>query len=78
MKQRELLQSDRLRGMALSELAQTLDQKYLEMMNLRFQFATGRLEDTNRLRQVKQEIARIKTVMRERELWQEYEQGRAS
>lgn len=39
-----------------------------ELFNLRFQAATGQLESHGRLRAVKREIARIYTVMREREL----------
>ncbi|MER7543619.1 50S ribosomal protein L29 [Actinomadura sp.] len=39
-----------------------------ELFNLRFQAATGQLESHGRLRTVKREIARIYTVMREREL----------
>lgn len=39
-----------------------------ELFNLRFQHATGQLENTARLKQVKKTIARIKTVMTEREL----------
>jgi large subunit ribosomal protein L29 len=39
-----------------------------ELFNLRFQAATGQLESHGRLRQVKREIARIYTILREREL----------
>jgi large subunit ribosomal protein L29 len=39
-----------------------------ELFNLRFQSATGQLENHGRLRTVKTEIARIYTIMREREL----------
>ena len=39
-----------------------------ELFNLRFQLATGQLENTARLRQVRKTIARIKTVLREQEL----------
>ena len=39
-----------------------------ELFNLRFQSATGQLEDHGRLRSVKRDIARIYTVLREREL----------
>ena len=39
-----------------------------ELFNLRFQQATGQLENTARMKTVKKTIARIKTVMREREL----------
>ena len=74
MKRRELMMADKVRGMNAGELAKALDDKYLELMNLRFQFATNRLPNPNRLKEVKREIARIKTVMREREIWQQYEQ----
>lgn len=77
MKRRELLLADKVRGMNAGELAKALDDKYLELMNLRFQFATNRLPNPNRLKEVKREIARIKTVMREREMWQQYEQERS-
>ncbi|MCW5852710.1 MAG: 50S ribosomal protein L29 [Anaerolineae bacterium] len=77
MKRRELLLADKVRGMNTGELAKTLDDKYLELMNLRFQFATNRLPNPNRLKEVKREIARIKTVMREREMWQQYEQEKS-
>ena len=39
-----------------------------ELFNLRFQLATGQLENTARLRHVRKSIARIKTVLREQEL----------
>ena len=38
-----------------------------ELFNLRFQLATGQLEDTSRIKKVRQSIARIKTVLREQE-----------
>ena len=38
-----------------------------ELFNLRFQLATGQLENTARLKQVRKDIARIKTVLREQE-----------
>lgn len=39
-----------------------------ELFNLRFQLATGQLENTARIRQVRKAISRMKTVIREREL----------
>ncbi|MCW5882923.1 MAG: 50S ribosomal protein L29, partial [Anaerolineae bacterium] len=51
------MMADQLRGMSVGELRTTLDQKHLELMNLRFQFASNQLEDGNRLRQVRREIA---------------------
>lgn len=49
-----------------------LDQKLLglkeELFNLRFQIATGQLENPMRIREVKKSIARIKTIQRESEI----------
>ena len=39
-----------------------------ELFNLRFQLATGQLENTARLKEVRKSIARIKTVLRQKEL----------
>ncbi len=49
-------------------LVQKLKEAKEELFNLRFQAATGQLESHGRLRAVRREIARIYTVMREREL----------
>lgn len=38
-----------------------------EQFNLRFQVATGQLENTSRVRQVRREIAKVKTVLREKQ-----------
>jgi large subunit ribosomal protein L29 len=51
-----------------SRLAEELKKAKEELFNLRFQSATGQLEGNGRLRAVKRDIARIYTVMREREL----------
>jgi len=48
-----------------------LDETYQELFNLRFQLATKQLSDSSRLSKVKRDIARLKTVLRERELEQE-------
>jgi large subunit ribosomal protein L29 len=60
-----------LRGIEAEDLRDQLKGYYEELFNLRFQKVTGRLTNTARPRQVKREIARIKTVLRERELEQE-------
>ncbi len=49
------------------ELLQEIDTLKDELFNLRFQQATGQLENTARLKNVKKTIARIKTVLTERE-----------
>lgn len=57
-----------LKGMANAELATKLDEAYQELFNLRFQKATGKLTNTARQSVVRKDIARIKTILREREL----------
>jgi large subunit ribosomal protein L29 len=57
-----------LRVSTEDELLDKLAQAKEELFNLRFQGATGQLESHGRLRAVRKEIARIYTVMREREL----------
>jgi large subunit ribosomal protein L29 len=62
------LTADDLRAQPDDELVSKLKEAKEELFNLRFQAATGQLESHGRLREVKREIARIYTVMREREL----------
>ena len=57
-----------LRELTDEELTERLRESKEELFNLRFQGATGQLESHGRLRAVRKEIARIYTVMREREL----------
>ena len=54
--------------MTNGDLEQKLREAKEELFNLRFQAATGQLESHGRLRTVKRDIARIYTVLREREL----------
>ena len=57
-----------LRSSSPEELGSKLAEAKEELFNLRFQSATGQLESHGRLRAVRKEIARIYTVLREREL----------
>ena len=57
-----------LRELGAEELVARLRESKEELFNLRFQAATGQLESHGRLRTVKKDIARIYTVVREREL----------
>jgi large subunit ribosomal protein L29 len=57
-----------LRAVSAEDLAEKLAEAKEELFNLRFQNATGQLDNTARLRAVRKDIARIYTVMREREL----------
>jgi len=56
------------RGQTNEDLQKKLKEAKEELFNLRFQSATGQLENHGRLRSVKTEIARIYTILREREL----------
>ena len=56
-----------LRQMTLTELHEQLEKDRQELFNLRFQAATGALDNSARLRLAKREIARILTIQRERE-----------
>ncbi|MGB3303899.1 50S ribosomal protein L29 [Gordonia sp. (in: high G+C Gram-positive bacteria)] len=57
-----------LRELSDPDLVARLKESKEELFNLRFQMATGQLDNNRRLRTVRREIARIYTVMREREL----------
>jgi large subunit ribosomal protein L29 len=57
-----------IRDLADEELVSRLGESKEELFNLRFQVATGQLDNNRRLHDVRRDIARIYTVMREREL----------
>ena len=57
-----------LKQKTLAELETDLKAKKSELLNLRFQLATGQLENTAAIRECKKDIARVKTIMRQREL----------
>ena len=61
------MRTDEIRELTEEETLQRLDETYQELFNLRFQLATKQLSDTSRLSKVKRDIARLKTVLRERE-----------
>jgi large subunit ribosomal protein L29 len=61
------LKAKTLRDMTDDELGRTLHERRQELFNLRFQSATGALDNSARLRAAKREIARILTVRHERD-----------
>ncbi|MCE5153993.1 50S ribosomal protein L29 [Staphylococcus hyicus] len=63
-----------IRDLTTSEIEEQIKSSKEELFNLRFQLATGQLEETARIKTVRKTIARLKTVAREREL----EQGKAN
>jgi large subunit ribosomal protein L29 len=60
-----------LRELPDDELAVRMDAGKEELFNLRFQLATGQLDNPARMKQVRHDVARIATVLREREIEQE-------
>ncbi len=65
-----MAKASELRTLETTKLREQLKGYYEELFNLRFQKVVGQMTNTARPRQVKTEIARIKTIMRERELEQ--------
>ena len=62
------MKAKEIRDLSTVELHRRLDELKTELFNLRFQLATGQLENPMRLREVRKTIARTHTVLREREL----------
>ncbi|MDI9486090.1 MAG: 50S ribosomal protein L29 [Bacillota bacterium] len=62
------MKAKELRDLSVNELEGKLDELKEELFNLRFQLATGQLDNPMRISAVRKSIARVKTVMREREL----------
>ena len=58
----------KMREMTEVELNGELDKMKKELFNLRFQHVTGQLENPVQMREVRKNIARVKTIMREKEL----------
>ncbi len=57
-----------VRELTAEELERKLDELKEELFNLRFQLATGQLDNPMRVRDVRKDIARVKTIIRERDL----------
>ncbi len=62
------MKASELRNLTTAEIEQKISSFKEELFNLRFQLATGQLDNPARLRTVRKEIARAKTILREREL----------
>ncbi|HCU9559889.1 TPA: 50S ribosomal protein L29 [Staphylococcus aureus] len=64
------MKAKEIRDLTTSEIEEQIKSSKEELFNLRFQLATGQLEETARIRTVIKTIARLKTVAREREIEQ--------
>jgi large subunit ribosomal protein L29 len=63
-----MIKPEELRDLNETELDEKFRDAKVELFNLRFQLATGQLDNPMKLKEAKRDIARIKTVMRAREL----------
>jgi len=62
------LKTSEIRELPLEDIQERLAETKEELFNLRFQNATGQLDNYKRLGELKRDVARIKTILREREL----------
>lgn len=67
MKVVKLLRANELRNLSVKDLKQKLYDTKKDLFNLRFQLATGQLDNHNMIKSVKKDIARINTVITEKE-----------
>ena len=61
-----MLKTDDIRAMTLDQINDEVLKLKKEQFNLRFQRATGQLENTARVREVRRDIARLKTIARQK------------
>lgn len=62
------MRAKELRDMTVEELEKKMNDTKDELFRLRFQLATGQLDNAMRIKEVRRNIARVKTVIREREI----------
>jgi large subunit ribosomal protein L29 len=62
------LKVEEIRALGAAELAKRLEEAHQELFNLRFRLATKQLVNHREVSRVKREIARLKTIIREKEL----------
>lgn len=67
------MKATEIRQLSTEEIRAKLVDARQELMNLRFQFVTGQLTDTSRLKQTRREVARFETILSEREMAAEEE-----
>jgi large subunit ribosomal protein L29 len=62
------MNASKLRDMTNDELQVKVNDLKNELFNLRFQLATGQLDNPSRIKEVKRDIARVKTILRESDI----------
>ena len=66
-----------IRKLSVAEIEEQLTDTRHELLNLRFQTITGQLTDTSRIRVIRRDIARMETILRERQLAETAEESEA-
>lgn len=66
-----------IRKLSVAEIDEQLTDARHELLNLRFQTITGQLTDTSRIRVIRRDIARMETILRERQLAETAEESEA-
>jgi large subunit ribosomal protein L29 len=69
------MRSQQIWQMTPQEIQGKLEDAYAEFFNLRFQFATGQMQNSARLGQMRRDIARLQTILRAKQLQARQEQG---
>lgn len=64
----KLMKANEFRQLSTQELGNKLSELKGELFNLRFQLATGQLDNPMRIKSVRKDIARVKTIIREEEI----------
>ncbi len=62
------MRTEEIRMLTTEEIEGRIDEAYQSLFRLRFDWASGQMEDNNRICAVKRDIARLKTILREREI----------
>jgi large subunit ribosomal protein L29 len=62
------MDAKKIRDLSTEEIIKKIEENKAELFNLRFQAATGNLEKPSRINELRKEVARMKTIIREREL----------
>jgi len=65
------MKASEIRGMSMEEMLRKVDDLKQELFNLRFQHETGQLENPQKMKQTKRDIARVKTIKKQSELTSE-------
>ena len=65
------MKASEIKDLSMEEMLRKLDDLKEELFNLRFQHETGQLENPQKMKQTKRDIARVKTLIKQSELYNE-------